>query len=137
MASPTIISSATSPILASGSVFTEITLLAEEMPARCWTEPDIQETLERDWKVQGLAIRPDHQMIGHTGFLMVSRAMAPGFQALRKRDRATKDTTTDIDSLSAEERAEQLEDLELRDISDRKLRKVLRDLDAQVEAIGD
>ena len=61
--------------------------------------------------------------------------MAPGLQALRKRDRATKDTTTDIDSLTLEERAEQLEDLELRDISDRKLRKVLRDLDAQVEAI--
>ena len=61
--------------------------------------------------------------------------MAPCFQALRKRDRATKDTTTDIDSLTPEERAEQLEDLELRDISDRKLRKVLRDLDAQVEAI--
>ena len=61
--------------------------------------------------------------------------MTPGFQALRKRDRATKDTTTDIDSLTLEERAEQLEDLELRDISDRKLRKVLRDLDAQVEAI--
>ena len=99
------------------------------------TEPDIQETLERNWKAQGLAIRPDHQMIGHTGFLMVSRAMAPGFQALRKRGRATKDTTTDIDSLTLEERAEQLEDLELRDISDRKLRKVLRDLDAQVEAI--
>ena len=57
------------------------------------------------------------------------------FLALRKRDRATKDTTTDIDSLTLEERAEQLEDLELRDISDRKLRKVLRDLDAQVEAI--
>ena len=54
---------------------------------------------------------------------------------MRKRDRATKDTTTDIDSLTLEERAEQLEDLELRDISDRKLRKVLRDLDAQVDAI--
>ena len=117
---------------------TQLSRMAEALrEAGCWTEPDIQETLERDWKVQGLAIRPDHQMIGHTGFLMVSRAMAPGFQALRKRDRATKDTTTDIDSLSAEERAEQLEDLELRDISDRKLRKVLRDLDAQVEAIGD
>ena len=38
------------------------------------------------------------------------------------------------DSVSGK-RAEQLEDLELRDISDRKLRKVLRDLDAQVEAI--
>ena len=117
---------------------TQLSRMAEALrEAGCWTEPDIQETLERDWKAQGLAIRPDHQMIGHTGFLMVSRAMAPGFQALRKRDRATKDTTTDIDSLSAEERAEQLEDLELRDISDRKLRKVLRDLDAQVEAIGD
>ena len=56
---------------------------------------------------------------------------------MRKRDRSTKDTTTDIDSLSAEERAEQLEDLELRDISDRKLRKVLRDLDAQVNAIDE
>lgn len=67
---------------------------------------------------------------------MVSRAMAPGFPALRKRDRATKDTVTDIDSMTDEERAEQLEDLQLRDISDRKLRKVLRDLDAQVEAIG-
>ncbi|MDB0630059.1 methyltransferase domain-containing protein, partial [Bifidobacterium adolescentis] len=115
---------------------TQLSRLAEALrEAGCWTEPDIQETLERNWKAQGLAIRPDHQMIGHTGFLMVSRAMAPGFQTLRKRDRATKDTTTDIDSLTPEERAEQLEDLELRDISDRKLRKVLRDLDAQVEAI--
>lgn len=97
-----------------------------------WTEPDIQETLERSWKAQGLAVRPDHQMIGHTGFLVVSRAMADGYEALRKRDRATKDTTTDIDDLSVSQRAEQLEDLELRDISDRKLRKVLRDLDTQV-----
>ena len=50
---------------------------------------------------------------------------------MRKRDRATKDTTTDIDSLSVEEREASLEELELRDISDRKLRKVLRDLDEQ------
>ena len=34
--------------------------------------------------------------------------------------------------MTAEERAEQLEDLSLRDISDRKLRKVLRDLDLQL-----
>ncbi len=56
-------------------------------------------------------------MIGHTGFLVVSRAMAEGFAALRKRDRATKDTTTDIDSLTPEQREAQLDDLELRDIS--------------------
>ena len=37
--------------------------------------------------------------------------------------------------MTAEEREAQLEDLELRDISDRKLRKVLRDLDRQVGAL--
>ena len=96
-----------------------------------WTEPDIQETLERHWKAEDLAVRPDHQMIAHTGFLIVSRAMAEGFDALRRRERITKDVHTDIDTLTAEERAARLEELELRDISDRKLRKVLRDLDVQ------
>ncbi|OZG66474.1 methyltransferase [Bifidobacterium hapali] len=116
---------------------TQMSRLVEALrDAGCWTEPDIQETLERSWKAQGLAVRPDHQMIGHTGFLVVSRAMAEGFTALKKRDRVTKDTTTDIDSLTDDERAAQLEDLELRDISDRKLRKVLRDLDAQVAQLG-
>ncbi|RBP97990.1 methyltransferase [Bifidobacterium aemilianum] len=115
---------------------TQLSRLAEALRhAEVWTEPDISECLERDWKAQGLAVRPDHQMIGHTGFLLTTRSMAPGFQALRKRDRASKDTATDIDSLTPQERAEQLESLELRDISDRKLRKVLRDLDAQVQAL--
>ncbi|WEV47554.1 tRNA (adenine-N1)-methyltransferase [Bifidobacterium sp. ESL0690] len=104
--------------------------------ASCWTEPEVQETFERTWKAQGLAVRPDHQMIGHTGFLVVTRAMAPGFEALRKRDRATKDTVTDIDSLTEEQQAERLADLELRDISDRKLRKVLRDLGDQLHRIS-
>jgi|GEM_PF-86846 len=102
----------------------------------CWTEPQIQESFERTWKAQGLAVRPDHQMIGHTGFLVISRAMASGFEALRKRDRVTKDTQTDIDSLTDEQREAQIEELELRDISDHKLRKVLRDLDRQVGELG-
>ncbi|MBP7833938.1 MAG: tRNA (adenine-N1)-methyltransferase, partial [Bifidobacterium sp.] len=74
--------------------------------------------------------------IGHTGFLVISRAMASGFEALRKRDRVTKDTQTDIDSLTDEQREAQIEELELRDISDHKLRKVLRDLDRQVGELG-
>lgn len=38
---------------------TQLSRMAEALrEAGCWTEPDIQETLERDWKVQGLAIRP-------------------------------------------------------------------------------
>ena len=100
-----------------------------------WNRLD-QESFERTWKAQGLAVRPDHQMIGHTGFLVISRAMASGFEALRKRDRVTKDTQTDIDSLTDEQREAQIEELELRDISDHKLRKVLRDLDRQVGELG-
>lgn len=112
---------------------TQISRLTEALRhSSVWTEPEIQETIERNWKAQGLAVRPDHQMIGHTGFLVVSRAMAEGFDALRKRERGSKDTTSDVDAMSPQERAEQLEDLELRDISDRKLRKVLRDLDHQI-----
>lgn len=130
-------------VLAPGGVLTayvttttQISRLAEALRAsNQWTEPQTMETLERNWKAQGLAIRPDHQMIGHTGFLVVARAMAPGVDALRKQDRATKDTTSDIDALSPQERERMWEDLELRDISDRKLRKVLRDLDAQVRAV--
>lgn len=112
---------------------TQMSRMAQSLRASgVWTEPEIQETLERTWKAQDLAVRPDHAMIGHTGFLVISRAMAQGFNALKKRERATKDTVSDIDDLTPEERAEQLEDLSLRDISDRKLRKVLRDLDLQI-----
>lgn len=116
---------------------TQMSRLVEALrEAGHWTDPAIQETLERTWKAQGLAVRPDHAMIGHTGFLVVSRVMAEGFAALRKRDRATKDTTTDIDSLTPEQREAQLDDLELRDISDHKLRKVLRDLDLQTSRLS-
>lgn len=112
---------------------TQLSRLAEALrDSAQWTEPQVTETLERTWKVQGLAVRPDHTMVGHTGFLLVSRAMADGVEPLRKRDRATKDTYTDVDSESAE--ARDLAELELRDISDRKLGKVIRDLDRQVAA---
>ena len=115
---------------------TQMSRMAEALrESGVWTEPEIQETLERTWKAQGLAVRPDHAMIGHTGFLIVSRAMAEGFTALKKREHGTKDTVSDIDDMTAEERAEQLEDLSLRDISDRKLRKVLRDLDVQLSQL--
>jgi tRNA (adenine57-N1/adenine58-N1)-methyltransferase len=43
-----------------------------------WTEPRAEETLMRTWHVEGLAVRPDHRMNGHTGFLMTARRLAPG-----------------------------------------------------------
>ena len=43
-----------------------------------WFEPAASEDLHRDWHLQGLAVRPSHKMIGHTGFLVQARLMASG-----------------------------------------------------------
>ncbi len=51
-----------------------------------FTEPDASETLLRAWHAEGLAVRPRHDMVGHTGFLITSRRLAPGVSPpLRKR----------------------------------------------------
>jgi tRNA (adenine57-N1/adenine58-N1)-methyltransferase len=51
-----------------------------------FTEPEATESLVRAWHVAGLAVRPRHDMVGHTGFVITARRMAPGFTApLRKR----------------------------------------------------
>lgn len=38
-----------------------------------FVETEVFETLHRTWNVSGRSVRPDHQMIGHTGFVVVSR----------------------------------------------------------------
>ncbi len=43
-----------------------------------FAEPASWETMLRTWHVEGLAVRPDHRMIGHTGFLVTARRMADG-----------------------------------------------------------
>ena len=59
-----------------------------------FTEPASSETMVRTWHVEGLAVRPDHRMIGHTGFLVTSRRLAPGVTApARRRRRAKGDHT--------------------------------------------
>jgi tRNA (adenine57-N1/adenine58-N1)-methyltransferase len=55
-----------------------------------WTEPKSSETIHRGWHVEGLAVRPDHRMVGHTGFLVYSRRLAPGVTAPAKRSRPAK-----------------------------------------------
>lgn len=41
--------------------------------AGCWIEIEISEHLYRTWNVSGRSVRPDHQMVGHTGFLVIAR----------------------------------------------------------------
>lgn len=51
-----------------------------------FTEPHATETTVRDWHAEGLAIRPGHGTSAHTGFLVISRRLAPGVSApMRKR----------------------------------------------------
>jgi tRNA (adenine57-N1/adenine58-N1)-methyltransferase len=55
-----------------------------------WTEPQASETLVRPWHVEGLAVRPSHRMVGHTGFLVVSRRLADGTVLPTRRTRPAK-----------------------------------------------
>lgn len=52
-----------------------------------FTEPASWETMLRTWHVEGPAVRPDHRMIGHTGFLTTARRLAPGVSAPRRKRR--------------------------------------------------
>ena len=42
-----------------------------------WTLIRTLENLTRTWHVDGQSVRPDHKMIGHTGFLTFARLVAP------------------------------------------------------------
>ncbi|MEW1961685.1 tRNA (adenine-N1)-methyltransferase [Microbacterium sp. NPDC077644] len=87
-----------------------------------FTDPDASETMVRGWHVEGLAVRPDHRMVAHTGFLLTARRLAPGTIAPEVKRRASKSSYGD-------------EDVELwtpgavgdRDITDKNLRKRARE----------
>ena len=55
-----------------------------------FTEPESSETIVRGWHHEGLAVRPQHRIIGHTGFLIFARRMAPGVAVLQRRRRPSK-----------------------------------------------
>ena len=149
---------------------TQMSRLCEQLRAEDrWTEPEIYELMERTWKAEGLAVRPNHDMIGHTGFLVIARTMAAGVEPLKKNRHGSKDVYSDVDrtgqcarealadaaggaeevgaagasapasgashsqaALDAQDVFDLLESLDARTISDHKIRRVLRDLHAQV-----
>lgn len=55
-----------------------------------YAEPSAWETLQRGWHVDGLAVRPEHRMVGHTGFLVTARRLADGVTAPPRRRRPSK-----------------------------------------------
>jgi len=64
----------------------------------CFTEPQAWESMVRSWHVEGLAVRPDHRMIGHTGFLLTSRRLADGVEPPLRRRRPAKGAYGDVES---------------------------------------
>jgi tRNA (adenine57-N1/adenine58-N1)-methyltransferase len=62
-----------------------------------FTDPDASETMVRGWHVEGLAVRPDHRMVAHTGFLLTARRLAPGAVAPSVKRRASKTSFNDDD----------------------------------------
>ena len=58
-----------------------------------FTEPAAWETLVRPWHAVGLAVRPEHRMIGHTAFLISARRLADGVTAPARQRRPAKAAT--------------------------------------------
>lgn len=42
-----------------------------------FVETEVREIIMRDWNVSGRSVRPEHNMVGHTGFLVFTRKVAP------------------------------------------------------------
>jgi tRNA (adenine57-N1/adenine58-N1)-methyltransferase len=60
-------------------------------------EPAAWESMARGWHVDGLAVRPDHRMVGHTGFLITARRLAQGITAPPRRRRPAKGSREEPD----------------------------------------
>lgn len=87
-----------SDVLVAGGMFlcyvattTQLSQIAEAIKeSGDFTEPLSSETIVRGWHHEGLAVRPQHRMIGHTAFLITARRMAPGVKAPLRRRRPSK-----------------------------------------------
>jgi tRNA (adenine57-N1/adenine58-N1)-methyltransferase len=93
-----------------------------------FAEPEAFESMVRDWHLQGLAVRPEHRMIGHTGFLVTARRLAPG-TVLPVFKKSTKPEFSDED-LSVWNP----EHLGERQVGDKKLRKTVRNAETAAQA---
>ncbi|MHA7986404.1 tRNA (adenine-N1)-methyltransferase [Rathayibacter sp. CAU 1779] len=77
---------------------TQLSRVAEAVRASgSFTHPISSETMVRGWHVEGLAVRPDHRMIAHTGFLITARRLAPGAVLPELKRRASKSEYSDED----------------------------------------
>src|SRR5665648_898735 len=99
---------------------TQLSRLAEDVrDDGRFTEPQAWESLVRGWHLEGLAVRPEHRMVGHTGFLLSTRRMAEGVEPPLRRRRPAKGAYPDADDWNED-------DLGERPVSDKKVRRLRR-----------
>jgi tRNA (adenine57-N1/adenine58-N1)-methyltransferase len=107
---------------------TQLSRLAEDIRSDGrYTEPQAWESMVRGWHLEGLAVRPEHRMIGHTGFLLTTRRLADGVDAPVRRRRPSKGAYPAVGSV-ADLGEWSAEDLGERPVSDKKARRVRRDV---------
>jgi tRNA (adenine57-N1/adenine58-N1)-methyltransferase len=93
-----------------------------------FAEPEAFETLFRGWHLQGLAVRPEHRMIGHTGFLVTARRLAPDTVVPKFKGKTKPEfADEDIAVWNPDHMGE-------RKVSDKKLRKTVRNAQKTAEA---
>lgn len=123
-------------VLAYVATTTQLSRYVETLrDAECFTEPEAFESMVRGWHVQGLAVRPDHRMVAHTGLIVTARRLAPGSLPPERKRRPAKGAYTGIDVSLLAARADVPEDEEwtdlevgLRTTTDKKVRRVVRDV---------
>ncbi len=93
-----------------------------------FTEPEGWESMVRGWHLEGLAVRPDHRMVAHTGFLLSARRLAEGATGLVAKRRASK-TDFSQEDLNAWTPAAVGE----REVSDKKLRRAAKDASSTIQ----
>lgn len=72
---------------------TQLSAIVEAIRSHgAFAEPAAWESLVRGWHVAGLAVRPEHHMVGHTGFLVTARRLADGVTAPPRRRRPAGST---------------------------------------------
>ncbi|NLA66016.1 MAG: tRNA (adenine-N1)-methyltransferase [Leucobacter sp.] len=77
---------------------TQLSRVAEEVRRLgLFTHPKANETMVRGWHVEGLAVRPDHRMVAHTGFLITARRLAPDTVLPSLKRRASKSDFSEDD----------------------------------------
>lgn len=89
-----------------------------------WTEPDSWETFVRGWHLEGLAVRPQHRMVGHTGFLATARRLAPGVHPPTRQRRPAPAAYSE--ELPPVDPAQLAADLGNREVPAKKLRRARR-----------